>query len=444
MKTLYIECNMGAAGDMLMGALSEVAPEEAVQKVQNLGIDTVSVTLEHGEKCGVGGTHARVLVDGEEEESADHHHHHDHDHDHHHDHDHGHEHHHHDHDHDHDHHHHDHDHDHHHHHAHHGMADITAMIEGLAVSDTVKANAKAIYAKIAAAESKVHGEPVDQIHFHEVGAMDAVADVVANCVLMEAIGADHVVVSPVNVGSGHVHCAHGVLPVPAPATAEILKGLPYYSDEIKGELLTPTGAAILAHFADEFGPRPVMSVEKNGIGMGTKDFPKANIVRVFLGEEQSAGQSDEKNAGQNHAEKSGQADPVVELSANIDDMTGEDLGFAMEQLLKAGALDVWYTPIMMKKNRPAVMLSCLVKAGDADGMAEVLFKHTTTAGIRKQTFERYTLARTVTEEDGVRMKEYQGYGVARRKAEYDDLAAIAEREGKSLAEVRRTHDAFER
>lgn len=299
------------------------------------------------------------------------------------------------------------------------MADITAMIEALDVSDRVKKDALAIYGRIAAAESKVHGEPVDQIHFHEVGSMDAVADVVASCVLMEAIGPDRVVVSPINTGSGHVHCAHGVLPVPAPATALILEGIPNYSDETRGELCTPTGAAILAHFADEFGPRPVMSVDKTGYGAGKKDFAKANLLRVFLGNSESAGK-----------------DTAVELSANLDDMTGEELGFAMDRLLEAGALDVYYTPIQMKKNRPAVKLSCIVREEDADRIAEVMFRYTSTAGVRRTELTRYTLDRSVTEKDGIRIKEYEGYGVTRRKAEYEDLAEKAVREGRTLAEVR--------
>ncbi len=418
MKTLYIECNMGAAGDMLLAALSEIAPEEGVRKVLDLGVQGVTVEFHPMVKCGIQATHAQVLVGGVEEESLDAAHEHEHEHHHHHEHGHDHAHEHGDHD------HHDHDHDHnhdhhHHHHEHHGMADIKAMIEQLDVSDKVKQDALAIYGRIAEAESRVHGEPVDQIHFHEVGAMDAVADVVGACVLMEAIGAERIVVSPVNTGSGHVHCAHGVLPVPAPATAMILEDVPNYSDGTNGELCTPTGAAILAHFASEFGPRPVMKIVKTGYGAGKKDFAKANLLRVFLGDTESAGK-----------------DTAVELAANIDDMTGEELGFAMDRLLEAGALDVYYTSIQMKKNRPAVKLSCIVRPEDGDRIAEVMFRYTTTAGIRRTELARYTLERSIRDEDGIRIKEYEGYGVRRVKVEYDDLEAKALQEGRTLSEVR--------
>ena len=246
---------MGIAGDMLMGALAEIAPAEAVEKLRTLKIPGTEISFEHGEKCGIGGTRAHVLVHGEEEGSVGEHGHGGHDHDtehaHHHSHgEHGH-------DAEHVHHHshgghgHDAEHVHHHEHHHYGIEDIRSIINGLPVPASVKENALAIYTRIASAESKVHGQPVSEIHFHEVGAMDAVADVVGNCFLLEAIGAERIVSSPVNVGSGIVRCAHGILPVPAPATAEILKGTEYYSDEIRGELCTPTGAAILTHFTDE-------------------------------------------------------------------------------------------------------------------------------------------------------------------------------------------------
>ena len=288
MKTLYIECNMGIAGDMLMGALAEIAPAEAVEKLLALKIPGTEISFEHGEKCGIGGTRAHVLVHGEEEGSVGEHGHGEHDHctgyghgehgheaehAHHHSHGgHG----------------HDAEHVHHHEHHHYGIEDIRSIINGLPVSASVKENALAIYTRIASAESKVHGQPVSEIHFHEVGAMDAVADVVGNCFLLEAIGAERIVSSPVNVGSGSVRCAHGILPVPAPATAEILKGTEYYSDEIRGELCTPTGAALLTALADRFGAMPPMRVSAVGYGMGKKDLPAANCVRAFLGETEDA------------------------------------------------------------------------------------------------------------------------------------------------------------
>lgn len=389
MKTLYIECKMGAAGDMLMGALTELIPSKAdfVEKMNAIGMPGIEVTAEETTKCGVKGTHVHVFVHGEEEGCE-------------------------------------HEHEHHHHeHEHHSMADIENIIDGLKVSDKVKSDAKEIYKLIAAAESDVHGLPVCDVHFHEVGAMDAIADIVGNCMLMEEIGAEKIVASPINVGSGSVKCAHGILPVPAPATCEILKGIPYYSNDIDSELCTPTGAAILRYFAESFGSMPLLKMEKVGAGMGNKDFIRANCIRVFMGEDAAAGR-----------------DTVCELSANLDDMTGEAIGFAAGTLLAEGALDAYTTPITMKKSRPAVMLSCICKQEDADRMAALMLKHTTTAGVRKQVFERYILDRTEevkhTPDGDVRVKKYSGCGVSREKAEYDDIARIAKETGKSLEEIK--------
>ena len=457
MKTLYLECGMGAAGDMLMGALLELIPDRQVflDKMNSLGLPHVQVEAEKAVKCGITGTHMKVTVNGEEEESIDDHgesgeEHHDHEHDHEddhvhehdhdhghwrdhehddeHDHDHGHWH---DHEHDHEHDHghwHDHDHEHDHGeghaHAHHhsSVAELDALIDGLPVSDRVRNDAKAVYALIAEAESEVHGHPVSEIHFHEVGTMDAVADVVGVCLLMEMIGADQIVASPVHVGSGYVRCMHGVLPVPAPATALILKGVPTYGGQVRGELCTPTGAALLKYFASRFGDRPIMATEAIGYGMSKKDFERANCVRAFLGESQ------------------GQRERITRLECNLDDMTGEEIGFAMGQLLQAGAGDVFTQAIGMKKNRPGILLSVICLPENADRLASLMMKHTTTLGIRRQDLDRYVLSReTVTAETSygpVRLKKARGMGVERQKIEYDDLAALAEANNVSLFEVR--------
>ncbi|MCR5032334.1 MAG: nickel pincer cofactor biosynthesis protein LarC [Lachnospiraceae bacterium] len=426
MKTLYIECKMGAAGDMLTAALLELTEdkEQTVKELNAMGIPHVHFEAEPSEKCGITGTHMRVTVDGEEELPHDHVH--EHDHEHHHEHDHDHEHHH-EHDHDHDHHHdhdhdHDHEHEHAHHHVHHSMEDITSLINSLQVSDSVKAAAIQVYGSIARAEAKVHNKPVTDIHFHEVGTFDAVADVVAVCYLMEKLGVKKITASPIHVGSGTVHCAHGVLPVPAPATAEILKDLPIYGGKIQGELCTPTGAALLRHFAGSFGDMPVMQTEKIGYGMGFKDFPVANCVRVFLGETASA------------------EDTVLELNCNVDDMTGEDLGFALEAIYEAGAREAFFTPVQMKKNRPGSLLTVIVSEDKAEEVAKAIFTHTTTIGIRRKVCERYVLERsfdTVSTPYGpVRVKTSAGYGVTKHKAEFDDLSAIAKEKGISLAQVR--------
>ena len=451
MKTLYIECNMGAAGDMLMGALSELIdqPEAFIGKMNGLGLPGVRLERQRTEKCGITGTHMAVTVDGAEEYSHDvdgHHHAHEHAHDH--DHDHGHEHSHdhehtHDHDHEHDHEHpHDHEHDHEHTHDHShpntphstlhtphshfhaSLADVRAILRGLPLSERVRADAEAVYLRIAEAEGEVHGHPVEQIHFHEVGTLDAIADVVGVCALMERINPDRVIVSPVHVGSGQVRCAHGVLPVPAPATARILRGIPTYGGAIRGELCTPTGAALLAHFADSFGPMPPMAVDKIGYGMGTKDFEWANCVRVML--------------GQSEDEPSGTA---VELKCNLDDMTGEEIGFAVEALREAGALDVWTQSIQMKKSRPGTLLGCLCPPEREREFAVLIFKHTTTIGVRCQTLRRYTLDREAatleTPYGQVRAKRSRGFGVERLKPEFDDIAEIARREGVGVRDVKR-------
>ena len=405
MRTLYLECGMGAAGDMLTAALLELTEDRQafVDQMNALGLPGVQVCAEPAVKCGITGTHMKVTVNGAEEEAGDDHHEHGHDHEHHHDHEdeehgHGHE----------------HGHDHHHHHA--SAADINALIDSLAVSEQVKADAKAVYTLIADAESKVHGCPVTEIHFHEVGTMDAVADVVGVCLLMEQLAPEQVIASPVHTGSGYVHCAHGILPVPAPATAMILQGIPSYSAGVKGELCTPTGAALLKHFATRFGDRPVMTVTAIGYGMGKKDFDQANCVRAFLGESE------------------GTRDMIAKLECNLDDMTGEDIGFATEQLFAAGARDVFTQSIQMKKNRPGVLLSVICLPEDADRLAQVMMKHTTTLGIRRQDISRYALKRseeTISTSYGdIRVKRSTGMGVERVKPEYDDLAAIAR--GKDL------------
>ena len=416
MKTLYLECNMGAAGDMLTAALLELAGDRKAftDRMNALGLPGVRVEAEDSVKCGITGTHMRVTVEGAEEESEDvrdhsHVHEHDHEHEHHdHDHDHGHD--------------HGHGHGHgHHHHA--SMADIETLIRGLDVSDRVKDDSLAVYALIAGAESRVHGRPVSEVHFHEVGTLDAVADVVGVCLLMEQLAPDQVIVSPVHTGSGQVRCAHGILPVPAPATALILEGIPSYGGRVQGELCTPTGAALLKHFASRFGDRPVMAVEAIGYGMGKKDFEQANCVRAFLGESE------------------GERKQVTRLECNLDDMTGEDIGFAAERLFEAGAYDVYTQPIGMKKSRPGILLSVICEPADADRFAAVMMKHTTTLGVRRMDMSRYVLPRSVetvqTSFGPVRVKRASGMGTEKAKPEYEDIAELARQRGVSLKEIRK-------
>ena len=303
------------------------------------------------------------------------------------------------------------------------MGDIRHILSHLDIPEKVREDAQAVYELIAQAESHAHGRPVEEIHFHEVGTLDAVTDVVAVCWLLNELAPQQVVASPVHVGCGQVRCAHGVLPVPAPATAYILQGVPTYGGAVQGELCTPTGAALLKHFVKSFGPSPVMRVEKIGYGMGKKDFQAANCVRAMLGETEE------------------QRESVIELYCNLDDMTPEALGFAQERLWEAGALDVYTVAVGMKKNRPGVMLACMCREEEREKMVSLLFAHTTTLGVREKMCARYTLARsqrTVETALGpVRVKESTGWGVTREKPEYDDLARIARKNSITLEEAKK-------
>lgn len=401
MKTLYIDCGMGAAGDMLSAALYELLSEEEkeqfLQTMNHLGLEDVQVYADASKKCGIAGTHMRVVIHGGEEgEHHDHHEHHEH---------------------------HGEAEEHHHEHHHATMADIQNTIRGFDVSDKVKQDALAVYELLAAAESKVHQVPVTEIHFHEVGRLDAIADITAVCLLMEMLSPQQVIASPICVGDGFVRCAHGILPVPAPAVAELLQGIPMYKGRAEVELCTPTGAALLRYFVGDYGAFPVMRTDGVGYGMGKKDLPWANCVRIFAGEVEAGGK-----------------DCIVALSCNVDDMTGESVGFATEQLLAAGAKEVYTIPIQMKKNRPGILLTVLCHVEDEAQMVRKIFGYTTTIGIRKQTYERYVLNRKEvdleTEEGVIRRKDVEGYGVSRSKLEYEDVARLARKYGTSLEEAK--------
>ena len=462
MKTLYLDLGMGAAGDMLTAALLELLPdkeqERFIEEMNSLGIPGVEISREIVMKSGISGSQMRVLIhdveEGEEHEHEGHEHgHHGHGHEEEHEHDHhGHEHGHHGHDHDYDHHHghdhdhehghnHDHGHDHHHGHHHTSMRDIEEFVYGLAIEEDVKKDVMAVYNLIAEAESHAHGRPVTEIHFHEVGMMDAIADVTAVCLLMHRLSPERVIASPVHVGSGHVHCAHGIMPVPAPATAYILRDVPIYGGSIKGELCTPTGAALIKYFADSFGDMPVMTTEAIGYGMGKKEFSQMNCVRVLLGEEWNSGESQVKNT------EPDKGDEIIELICNVDDMTGEEIGFAVNRLFTFGAREVFTVAVQMKKARPGVMLHVLTDTEKKDEMVRRIFALTSTIGIRVVPAERYILERreesVKTSLGTVRRKICSGYGVERYKWEYDDVEAIAREQNMSVREVREILDTDE-
>jgi hypothetical protein len=392
MKTLYLDCSMGAAGDMLAGALLELVPDPdaAVAELNAFGIPGVMYKRETLSKCGIAATHLSVTVGGHEEHEAHHHHEH-------------------------------------HHHEHRSLADVLHVIGHLKLEPSVREDVKSVYESLAAAESRAHGKDVGEIHFHEVGALDAIADIAAFCHLLRRIAPDKIIASPVHVGSGTVNCAHGVLPVPAPATAFLLEGVPTYSDGvIVGELCTPTGAALIKNFAASFGPQPLMTVRSIGYGAGRKDFPRANVVRAMLGE--------------SAAEESGDGE-IFELNFNVDDMTGEELAFASERIFAAGARDVSFAPVVMKKGRPGQRVSVMCSAETRGDVVKAIFVHTSTLGVRETHCRRYTLDRkieTVALPEGstVRCKVASGYGVCRAKWEADDLAAFARTKGISLAEAK--------
>ncbi len=383
MRTLYIDCSMGCAGDMLTAALLELHPDkDDFLRRMNAALGGKAVlSASPDSKCGLRGTHVTVLINGDEEGEATRH-----------------------------------------HHEHTSISEILSFIDSVPLEVKVREDAKKVYSLIAEAESRVHGHPIENVHFHEVGSLDALADVLSVCTLMHELAPERILASEVNVGSGTVRCAHGVLPVPAPATELILRGVPIYSGQIKSELCTPTGAALLKYFVWKFGAMPTMQIENAGCGTGKKDFECANVVRAFIGETTDEG------------------DRIIELACNLDDMTPEELSFAMEELFTLGALDVYFTSIGMKKSRPGVKLTCMCRERQRKQMLECIFKHTTTLGVREYVCKRYELGRsekTVRTQDGeVRVKTSSGYGAVREKAEYEDLAALARKSGKTIAQIR--------
>lgn len=369
-------------------------PEEIVANLNKLGIPDVEYKLSDVTKSGIRGKQMSVLVcDGQEE---GHEHHHNHSNEHHHSHE-GHT------------------------HTHAGLPDVERILDNLNVPEKVKNDAKAVYHLIAEAEGNAHGCPVEQIHFHEVGTMDAIADVAGVCYLLNELKVDKIIASAVRTGYGQVKCAHGILPVPAPATEYLLRNIPIYSGSIEGEMCTPTGAALLKYFVSLFGEMPVMQIEKTGYGMGKKEFESINCVRAMLG---TTADSKEQ---------------VCILSCNLDDMTPEAIGFAMEELLKAGALDVYTTPANMKKNRPGILFNCICETEQRDNMVHLMFLHTTTLGIRETVCNRYTLERTITTEKSlygdVHVKHASGWGISRSKPEYEDIAKIAREKGISFLQA---------
>lgn len=427
MKTLYLECNMGAAGDMLMAALMEICPDPAgfIDKMNNIGLQDTVVKAVKADKYGITGHQIDVLIRGMFEEDVpplDESHHHDnneHEHCHH-----G-----------------NNEHEHHHHdtgeHRHTGLSDIRTLIAALAIPAPVKEKAVAVYTILAEAEAHVHGCPVGDIHFHEVGTLDAVADIVGCCLALELIAPDRVIVSPIHVGSGQIKCQHGILPVPAPATAYLLREAPVYSGDIRGELCTPTGAALLQAFAHSYGAMPVMKLHKIGYGMGKKDFGCVSCVRAFLGDEDDAVKA-AGIVGDEIRNETAEA-PIYEISCNLDDITAEELAFACEQILAAGALDVFAVPTVMKKGRAGHLLTALAAPDHKDAVALSVLTHTTTRGLRFKLCARMTMTSRFeavqTPYGDIVLKRSSGYGLTRVKPEYECVAAAARKHHVTFHEV---------
>ncbi|HKF20073.1 MAG TPA: nickel pincer cofactor biosynthesis protein LarC [Candidatus Angelobacter sp.] len=420
MRIAYLECFSGISGDMFLGALvdSGVSPELLKRTVEALGVEA-HLEISRVDRSGISATKVDVIVAGEKElpreefwekqakhghnHAQDHQHHH-HSHEHKHPHEHGHE--------------QKHEHSHEHGHPHRGLNEIREIIGKAAISESAKARAVRIFEALGAAEAKVHNTAVENIHFHEVGAVDAIVDIVCAAVGAETLGVDQWVCSPLNVGGGTVECAHGTFPIPAPATLELLKNAPVYSGEIQKELVTPTGAAIVSVVASRFAPFPRMKIDKAGYGAGARDFKgHPNVLRLTVGESQSAA----KVPGEE----------IAILEANVDDMSPQIFGYVMERAFAAGALDVFGTAVQMKKNRPGMLLTVLCRPEDAAPLRQLIFAETTTLGVRERREQRASLARrhqsVQTRWGEVRMKlaNLNG-GVSNYAPEYEDCRLIAE------------------
>lgn len=317
-----------------------------------------------------------------------------------------------------------------HEHVHRHLKDIVKIIDDSSLSATVKQRAIAIFTRLAEAEAKVHGIAVERVHFHEVGALDAIVDIVGACIGFEMLGVERFISSALNLGSGTVEIAHGKFPVPPPAVAELVRGIPVHSSEGTGELVTPTGAAIITTVCESYGVLPQITLKQIGYGAGTRDTKgRPNAIRLMLGE-----------TAVDHVVPKGRVEKLVVLESNIDDASPQVLGFAMEKAFELNALDCWFTPIQMKKNRPATLFTVLCEAADVTKIQEMLFRETTTLGIRRREVERTSLERSVetvlTEWGEVRVKVSSLDGeVITRKPEFDDLKRIADSSGSSLRSI---------
>jgi TIGR00299 family protein len=389
MKTLYFDCFAGASGNMILAALVAlgVDEKELIEQIRLLDISDFEIEFSVRDKSGISAVHAEVKVPHE--------------------------------------------------HAHRHLHHIEQIINDSRLSENVKKRAVEIFTNLARAEAKIHGIDIKKVHFHEVGAMDAIIDVVGACIGFEMLGVEKFVCSKIHVGSGFAQMAHGKFPIPPPAVAELLQNAPIYSTEIEGELITPTGAAIIATVCDEFGKIPEMRIEKTAYGAGTrdyKDFP--NALRLILGEIETDSETKQKS------DERTQTDRLLLIETNIDDLSPQVLGFVMERAFELGALDCWFTPIQMKKNRPATMVSILCEKSRREVLSNLLYTETSTLGVRVREIERECLPRETveieTELGKVSVKTARlGGEIVNAKPEYDQIREIALKSNKSLREVER-------
>jgi uncharacterized protein (TIGR00299 family) protein len=416
-RTLYLDCFAGASGDMMIGALLDCGLDfEFLRKeLSQLRVDGYELSLTRVDRSGISASKFDVHLHDHHSE-AGHHHHHDHEHHHHHDH-------------------HEHEHEHNPQSAipnpqshHRSLSEIKRIIAGSDLTDRVKDRAQMIFQRIGEAEAKIHNMPLESVHFHEVGAIDSIVDIVGACIGFDALKIDQIISSPLHIGSGTFKCAHGVYPVPGPATTELLRGVPIYAREIQGELVTPTGAAIISTLAESYGPLPLMRVEKIGYGAGTRTYPKfPNVLRAVIGE--LASDADQTPT------------TVTVIEANIDDANPQVFGYLMEKALAEGALEIFYTPVQMKKNRPGTLLTLLCNPSDREKMCELIFRETTTLGVRYRDEKREILRRefkTVETEYGpikIKVSRANDGRVINYSPEFDDCRAAAEMHQVALREV---------
>ena len=425
-KILYFDCFAGISGDMSLGALIDLGldPSAVLAELKKLGVKGYDIEIQKAKRFSISGTDVKVTLNGETDCVHEH-------------------------DHGHGHHEHagDHDHSHHHDERERSLSDITHIIRSSGISERAKTMSVAVFEEIAKAEAAVHGVPLSEVHFHEVGAVDSIVDIVGTAICLDMLQADRIVCSPVHEGQGFVNCQHGKLPVPVPAVVKMLggSGISIVVEDIQAELVTPTGFGILKALSEACGKMPEMLVEGVGYGFGKTETGRLNALRVILGT--ASGQAEQNPADSRRAApqdgyEGKERDRVVLLETNIDDATGEVLGYAMSRLMDAGALDVYFTPIQMKKNRPAVMLSVLGRPDDVERLSDIVFRETSTIGIRVQELDRITLKREIrtvqTELGEVRVKLVSVRGLERVQPEYEDCAKIAKEKNLSLNEVYET------